>query len=205
MSRWQRPIRIMVHVESKADLFQIVLAFEARSRCPRLLHGREQKPHQNREDGQNDKQLDEGKTLAEIRMAVRHMPKTVIFEIHSYPRLERFGVVNLDFDRAYGDASGRDEDLCTLLPTEAAIPPSAIGYAENAMRLVPRVTNAHFQHVRTKRLFAEIELLLFDEQSIVAIPILLRGENPKHAANKHDQGEEQADPGNLGHHRHTGS
>jgi hypothetical protein len=74
----------------------------------------------------------------------------LIFEVHGDRCLERFGGADINLDRANGDASGRDEDLCGLLPTEAASSPSAVGYADDPMRPVPCVADAHFENVTTK-------------------------------------------------------
>lgn len=129
----------------------------------------------------------------------------VTFEVHRDRSLERFGGADINLDRANGDASGRDEDLSGLLRTEAATQSSAIGHSEKPKRTVPCVADTHFQHMRTKRLFAEIVLHFLDDQTLVAFEILLWNEDPEPAPNKQDHGERQAEPGNLRHHRHTGS
>ena len=61
--RRENAVRAFVGADRRAQLFEIILARHSASRFPCSLHRRQQKPHQNPNNGNDHEQLDQCKTV----------------------------------------------------------------------------------------------------------------------------------------------
>lgn len=59
---------VVVVVGSQSQLFQVVLALSASSCFPSLLHGRQKQSDEDRNDCDDDKEFDQGKSTLRVSM-----------------------------------------------------------------------------------------------------------------------------------------
>jgi hypothetical protein len=83
-----------------------------------------------------------------------------------------------------------------MLQTEAAVPSSATGQAEDPAWLSSSIVDAQFKRMDAERLLAEVALALLDDQAST----VLIGEHAEASPNKQPHGDEQAEPGSFGEH-----
>src|SRR5262249_57908581 len=80
---WELLIRVVVVVNGQADLFEVVATLDAGGCFANLLDGRQQETNQDGDDGDDDKQLDQGEAFAAHGIPLRSLKST---SMHTFSR-----------------------------------------------------------------------------------------------------------------------